>query len=33
MAYVDTTMVSQQCAHLAGNVQHMGEAARKATRS
>ncbi len=30
MGHVDTSMVSQHYAHLAGNVQHMREAARKA---
>jgi integrase len=33
MGHVDTTMVSQHYAHLAGNVQHMREAAKKATGS
>jgi integrase len=31
MGHVDTSMVSQHYAHLAGNVQHMREAANKAT--
>ncbi len=31
MGCVDTSMVSQHYAHLAGNIQHMREAARKAT--
>lgn len=31
MGHVDTTMVSQHYAHLAGNVQHMREAAMRAT--
>src|SRR5262249_34353459 len=30
LGHVDTTMVSQHYAHLAGNVQHMREIARKA---
>ena len=30
MGHVDTSMVSQHYAHLAGNVQHMREAAKKA---
>ena len=33
MGHVDTSMVSQHYAHLAGNVQHMREAAKKATGS
>jgi integrase len=31
LGHVDVTMVSEHYAHLAGNVQHMREAARKAT--
>ncbi len=31
LGHVDTTMVSQHYAHLAGNIQHMREAAKKAT--
>jgi site-specific recombinase XerD len=33
MGHVDTSMVSQHYAHLAGNVQHMREAAKKAAAS
>jgi integrase len=33
MGHVDTSMVRQHYAHLAGNVQHMREAAKKATGS
>jgi integrase len=33
MGHVDTSMVSQHYAHLAGNVQHMREAAKKAAGS
>ena len=33
MGHVDTSMVSQHYAHLAGNVQHMREVARRATGS
>ena len=33
MGHVDTSMVSSHYAHLAGNVQHMREAAKKATGS
>lgn len=33
MGHVDTTMVSQHYSHLAGNVQHMREAAMRATAS
>jgi site-specific recombinase XerD len=33
MGHVDTSMVSSHYAHLAGNVQHMREMAKKATGS